>query len=120
MADVAIGPIEAAIAEALTRPREPDPGPWIDVPEHDDNCGSRCRNVGRASVTACASHDCCGFCNDLGEATPSVPRLTDDMLGTEREIQRLEACLRYIGRNCEDPETVRDLCSRALRGKSLP
>lgn len=53
-------------------------------------------------------------------ATPPVPRLTDDMLGTEREIERLEACLRYIGRNCEDPDTVRDLCSRALRGKSLP
>ena len=49
-----------------------------------------------------------------------VPKLTDDMLGTEREVERLENVLRYIGANCEDPETVRDNVSRALRGKSVP
>lgn len=58
--------------------------------------------------------------NMADDTSPPVPRLTDDMLGTEREIERLEGCLRYIARNCEDPDTVRDLCSRALRGKSLP
>lgn len=49
-----------------------------------------------------------------------VPRLTDDMIGTEREVERLEAALRWIGANCVDGETVRDNVSRALRGKSVP
>lgn len=52
--------------------------------------------------------------------TAYVPRLTDADLDTERETQRLEAALRWIGNNCEDPEMVRHNISRALRGKSLP
>ena len=52
--------------------------------------------------------------------TAYVPRLTDADLDTEREIQRLEAALRWVGNNCEDPEMTRHHISRALRGKSLP
>jgi len=48
-----------------------------------------------------------------------VPKLTDDMLGTQAEVDRLEDALRWISAHCED-ETVRDHVSRALRGKSLP
>jgi hypothetical protein len=51
---------------------------------------------------------------------PRVPRLTDADLGTEREVERMEAALRWIGANCEDPEMVRHNISRALRGKSVP
>lgn len=49
-----------------------------------------------------------------------APRLRDEQLGTQAEVERLEAALRYIGANCEDPESVRDHVSRALRGKSVP
>jgi hypothetical protein len=38
------------------------------VPEHDDNCGSSCRNVGPATLVAdMADHDCCYFCTDAAE-----------------------------------------------------
>jgi hypothetical protein len=49
-----------------------------------------------------------------------APRLEDADIGTEREVERLEAALRWIGANCEDADTVRDNVSRALRGKSVP
>jgi hypothetical protein len=52
--------------------------------------------------------------------TQGVPRLKGEDIGTEREILRLEECLRWLGRNCEDPEMVRHNISRALRGKSVP
>jgi hypothetical protein len=46
---------------------EADDSP-IDVPEHDDNCGARCRYAGeRHTREWLAGHDCCGICNDLGE-----------------------------------------------------
>ena len=57
--------------------------------------------------------------NDIKQQR-TVPKLTDDEIGTWKEIERLEAALRWIGINSEDPESVRDLVSRALRGKSLP
>lgn len=51
---------------------------------------------------------------------PRAPSLRDADLGTEREIERLETALRWIGANCEDPEMVRHNISRTLRGKSVP
>lgn len=52
--------------------------------------------------------------------TQGVPRLEGEDIGTEAEVERLEACLRWLARNCEDPEMVRHNISRALRGKSVP
>lgn len=46
--------------------------PRVDVAEHDDNCGSSCRNVGGAPWTHLA-HDCCEVCCDLHEATAQRP-----------------------------------------------
>lgn len=43
-------------------------GKRIAVPPHEDNCGAPCREVGPTSlVYDLQKHDCCGFCNDLGE-----------------------------------------------------
>ena len=57
--------------------------------------------------------------DDINEQR-GAPRLTDGMIDTPAEVERLEAALRWIGANCEDAETVRDNVSRALRGKSVP
>jgi hypothetical protein len=38
--------------------------PRFDVPEHDDNTGASCRNVGRSTWKQ-LEHDCCGVCCDL-------------------------------------------------------
>lgn len=44
-------------------------GKRIAVPAHLDNTGAGCRNVGPATLVEDAwTHDCCGICNDLGEA----------------------------------------------------
>lgn len=44
-------------------------GKRIAVPEHHDNTGAYCRNVGSATLADDVEHhDCCHFCNDLGEA----------------------------------------------------
>lgn len=49
-----------------------------------------------------------------------APSLKDADLDTPAEVRRLEAALRWISENCEDPEMVRHNISRALRGKSVP
>lgn len=37
------------------------------VAYHEDNCGTRCRNVGEALIYDMRHHDCCYWCNDEGE-----------------------------------------------------
>ena len=42
-------------------------GARIAVPDHLDNTGAHCREVGPASLVADTEHhDCCYFCNELG------------------------------------------------------
>lgn len=52
--------------------------------------------------------------------TQTVSKHDPDDNDGPREVLRLESALRFISKNSDDPETVRDLISRALRGKSLP
>lgn len=43
-------------------------GDRTDVPPHDDNCGSPCRNVGPGTLLHdMFYHDCCYFCSDMAE-----------------------------------------------------
>jgi hypothetical protein len=44
--------------------------PRVDVPEHDDNTGASCRNVGRAQWRH-LDHDCCSTCEALDVETAS-------------------------------------------------
>jgi hypothetical protein len=46
--------------------------PKVDVPEHDDNTGTGCRNVGRLPWTY-LRHDCCSECEDIHDQTASRP-----------------------------------------------
>lgn len=58
--------------------------------------------------------------NETDEARPKVvPRLTDAMLDTPAEVERLEAGLRWLQATTTDEQTKDDI-SRLLRGKSLP
>lgn len=78
-------------------------------PDHDDEI----------VINAATIADEAGVSENIAKFL-GAPRLTDEMIDTPAEVERLEAALRYIGANCEDVETVRDLVSRALRGKSVP
>jgi hypothetical protein len=42
-------------------------GERMAIPDHKDNCGDTCRNVGRCLVYDALTHDCCYTCNDLGD-----------------------------------------------------
>lgn len=62
------------------------------------------------------------FIHEDIKETRGVPSLTDEDLGTEREISRLENCLRFIAQKYAvkfDDTNLQDDISRALRGKSL-
>jgi hypothetical protein len=51
---------------------ERETSPRIDVPEHDDNCGSPCRNIGSAPWPY-LDHDSCHVCGVLHEYTSKQP-----------------------------------------------
>lgn len=58
--------VKAARAERVALERT---GRRVVVAWHEDNCGSACRNVGSSTlVHDMVTHDCCGACNDAGEA----------------------------------------------------
>lgn len=46
--------------------------PLVDVPEHNDNTGTGCRNVG-STPWMWLAHDCCDPCGELHDATTSRP-----------------------------------------------
>jgi hypothetical protein len=46
--------------------------PMVDVPVHDDNCESRCRNSGPTRWSY-LDHDACHICNDLMEQAAEWP-----------------------------------------------
>jgi hypothetical protein len=43
------------------------------IPEHDDNTGLPCRNVGLPLTVENVLHDCCGWCHDQEEALAPKP-----------------------------------------------
>lgn len=68
MATVNLTVIDETLRRMMSEPRTPPAFVWpaIHVPDHEDNCGSRCRYAGAmVPIDDLQGHDCCGFCNDL-------------------------------------------------------
>ncbi len=58
--------------------------PHVDVPDHKDNTGADCRNVGASIWVDLEKHDCCHDCEDLAAALRLRPDVAAWLARTDR------------------------------------